>query len=196
VRSITVRAIQMRWFQRDLCPHIHAGRAGEPLGGDDRIQGIQAKFYFLIDPVSVSLRLIDGCPRAVTPVWEELMNRRSSLFAAALLLLACVLSTVPGATQPAQPPIKIGFGMALTGGLAAGGKQALVTYQLWAEEVNARGGLLGRKVELVYYDDQSNPATVPAIYSKLLDVDKVDLVLSGYGTVPTAAAMPTVMQRK
>ena len=85
--------------------------------------------------------------------------------------------------------------MALTGGLAAGGKQALVTYQLWAEEVNARGGLLGRKVELVYYDDQSNPATVPAIYSKLLDVDKVDLVLSGYGTVPTAA-MPTVMQRK
>ena len=102
------------------------------------------------------------------------MNRRSSLFAAALLLLACVLSTVPGATQPAQPPIKIGFGMALTGGLAAGGKQALVTYQLWAEEVNARGGLLGRKVELVYYDDQSNPATVPAIYSKLLDVDKVD----------------------
>jgi branched-chain amino acid transport system substrate-binding protein len=64
--------------------------------------------------------------------------------------------------------------MALTGGLAAGGKQALVTYQLWAEEVNARGGLLGRKVELVYYDDQSNPATVPAIYSKLLDVDKVD----------------------
>ena len=76
------------------------------------------------------------------------------------------------------------------------GKQALVTYQLWAEEVNARGGLLGRKVELVYYDDQSNPATVPALYSKLLDVDKVDLVLSGYGTVPTAAAMPTIMQRK
>jgi branched-chain amino acid transport system substrate-binding protein len=60
-----------------------------------------------------------------------------------------VLSVVPGVAQPAQTPIKIGFGMALTGGLAAGGKQALVTYQLWAEEVNARGGLLGRKVELV-----------------------------------------------
>jgi hypothetical protein len=103
------------------------GRAEQPLGDDDRIQGIQAKSHFLIDPVSVSLRLIDGCPRAVTPVWEELMNRRRSLFAAALLLLACVLSTFPGATQPAQPPIKIGFGMALTGGLAAGGKQALVT---------------------------------------------------------------------
>ena len=124
------------------------------------------------------------------------MNRRSSLFAAALLLLACVLSTVPGATQPAQPPIKIGFGMALTGGLAAGGKQALGDVPALGRGGNTRGGLLGRKVELVYYDDQSNPATVPAIYSKLLDVDKVDLVLSGYGTVPTAAAMPTVMQRK
>ena len=53
-----------------------------------------------------------------------------------------------------------------------------------------KAALLGRKVELVYYDDQSSPATVPAIYSKLLDIDKVDLVISGYATVPTAAAMP------
>src|SRR6267142_5189981 len=126
----------------------------------------RGKFFFLIDPVSVSLSLTDRHPCTVPPSGEELMNRPSSWFAAALLVLACVLSVVPGVAQPAQTPIKIGFGMALTGGLAAGGKQALVTYQLWAEEVNARGGLLGRKVELVYYDDQSNPATVPAIYSK------------------------------
>jgi hypothetical protein len=59
MRSITVRAIQMRWFQRDQCPHIHAGYAEEPLSDGDRTQGIQAKFYFLIDPVSVSLRLIE-----------------------------------------------------------------------------------------------------------------------------------------
>jgi branched-chain amino acid transport system substrate-binding protein len=102
----------------------------------------------------------------------------------------------PGLTQTAAPPIKIGFSEALTGGLAAGGKAALLTYQIWAEEVNARGGILGRKVELVYYDDQSNPATVPAIYVKMLDVDKVDLVMSGYATVPTAAAMPVIVQRK
>jgi branched-chain amino acid transport system substrate-binding protein len=100
-----------------------------------------------------------------------------------------------GAAQSGAP-LKIGFGMALTGGLAAGGKQAVLTYQIWAEDVNARGGLLGRKVELVQYDDQSNPATVPGIYSKLLDVDKVDIVISGYGTVPTAAAMPVMVQRK
>jgi branched-chain amino acid transport system substrate-binding protein len=128
---------------------------------------------------------------------EVPMNWSTWSLMRALLLIAGVLSALPAfAQQSTQSPIKIGFGMALTGGLAAGGKQALVTYQLWAEEVNARGGLLGRKVELVFYDDQSSPAAVPAIYSKLLDVDKVDVVLSGYGTVPTAAAMPTIMQRK
>jgi branched-chain amino acid transport system substrate-binding protein len=123
------------------------------------------------------------------------MNKPNPMLAVALLVLCVRLTAGPVFAQPAQPPIKIGFGMALTGGLAAGGKQALVTYQLWAEDVNARGGLLGRKVELVYYDDQSSPATVSAIYSKLLDIDKVDLVLSGYGTVPTAAAMPTIVPR-
>jgi branched-chain amino acid transport system substrate-binding protein len=125
------------------------------------------------------------------------MNRVKVLFSAALLGLTLSLAASPAASQPTgQQPIKIGLGMALTGGLAAGGKQALLTYQIWAEEVNTRGGLLGRKVELVYYDDQSSPAAVPAIYSKLLEVDKVDIVLSGYGTVPTAAAMPGIMQRK
>src|SRR5260370_7162767 len=67
--------------------------------------------------------------------------------------------------------------------------------QIWAEDVNAKGGLLGRKVELVYYDDQTNPSTVPGLYSKLLDVDKVDLVVSGYGTAVIAPAMPLMMQR-
>ena len=109
---------------------------------------------------------------------------------------ALVSASLPAAAQTNAAPIKIGFGMALTGGLAAGGKAAVLVYQIWQEEVNARGGLLGRKVELVFYDDQSSPATVPGIYSKLLDVDKVDLIISGYGTVPTAAAMPVVIQRK
>jgi branched-chain amino acid transport system substrate-binding protein len=86
--------------------------------------------------------------------------------------------------------------MALSGGLAGGGKAALLAYQIWADEVNAKGGLLGRKVELVYYDDQSSPATVPGIYSKLLDIDKVDLVISGYATVIAAAAMPAIIGRR
>jgi branched-chain amino acid transport system substrate-binding protein len=106
-----------------------------------------------------------------------------------------VLASMASSANAQTTPIKIGFGMALTGGLAGGGKAALLAYQIWADEVNARGGLLGRKVELINYDDQSNPSTVPGIYSKLLDVDKVDLVVSGYATVPTAAAMPVIMQK-
>jgi branched-chain amino acid transport system substrate-binding protein len=118
------------------------------------------------------------------------LSRRRTL---ALTGSALAAFTYPALAQNA--PVKIGFGMALTGGLAGGGKAALLSYQIWAEEVNARGGLLGRKVELVHYDDQSNPATVPGIYAKLLDIDKADIVISGYATVPTAAAMPVIMQR-
>jgi len=92
-------------------------------------------------------------------------------------------------------PIKIGFGMALTGPLAVNGKQALLGTQIWQEEINAKGGLLGRQVELINYDDQSNPANVPGIYTKLLEVDKVDLVVSGYATNMVAPAIPVVMQR-
>jgi branched-chain amino acid transport system substrate-binding protein len=95
----------------------------------------------------------------------------------------------------AARPLKIGFSMPLTGGLAAAGKAALLAMEIWADDINKKGGLLGRKVELVYYDDQTKPATIPAIYTKLLDVDKVDFVVSGYGTNLMAAAMPIVMER-
>ncbi|MSQ18584.1 MAG: hypothetical protein EXR39_03255 [Betaproteobacteria bacterium] len=94
----------------------------------------------------------------------------------------------------AQAPLKIGFGMSLTGPLSPNGKASLIAMQIWAEEINAKGELLGRKVELVFYDDQSNPSTVPSIYNKLLDVDKVGLLTSGYGTNVAAPAMPVVMQ--
>ena len=95
-----------------------------------------------------------------------------------------------------KPPIKIGFGIAETGPLGPNGKSALLAMQIWVEETNAKGGLLGRQVQLVHYDDQSNPSTVPGIYTKLLDVDKVDIIVGGYGTNMLAPAMPIVMQRK
>jgi branched-chain amino acid transport system substrate-binding protein len=98
-------------------------------------------------------------------------------------------------TAIAKSPIKIGFSMALTGGLAGGGKQALVAMEMWAEDVNKKGGLLGRPVKLIYYDDQTNPKNVPGIYAKLLDIDKVDFVVSGYGTNLIAPALPVIIQR-
>jgi branched-chain amino acid transport system substrate-binding protein len=118
------------------------------------------------------------------------MYRR--LFAAAILVLAVTAPLAPSAR--AADPIKIGFGMAQTGPLAANGKSALLAMQIWRDDINAKGGLLGRPVEFVVYDDQSNPSTVPGIYTKLLDVDKVDLVVSGYATNMIAPAMPVVMQ--
>jgi branched-chain amino acid transport system substrate-binding protein len=95
----------------------------------------------------------------------------------------------------AEQPIVIGMGVAQTGALAGGGKAALLALRMWVEDVNARGGLLGRKVELIAYDDQSSPATTPGIYAKLLDIDKVDLLIAPYGSVPTAPILPIVKQR-
>jgi branched-chain amino acid transport system substrate-binding protein len=108
---------------------------------------------------------------------------------------ACLslVTAMPALAQ--QPPIKIGLGIAQTGALSGGGKAALVALQLWRDDVNAKGGLLGRQVELISYDDQSSAQTTPGIYSKLIDVDKVDLLIAPYGTVPTAPLMPMMKQR-
>ncbi len=111
-------------------------------------------------------------------------------------VITAALAAAPAPTSAEDaPPIKIGLSMAQTGPLAPNGKQALLGAQIWADEVNAKGGLLGRKVELISYDDQSNPATVPGIYTKLLDVDKVDLVVGPYATNMVAPALPVVMQK-
>jgi branched-chain amino acid transport system substrate-binding protein len=122
------------------------------------------------------------------------LNMRRRLLVAAVTMMATLgIATVSVAQN--KPPLKIGFGMGLTGGMAANGKAALVSMEIWREETNKKGGLLGRQVEFVYYDDQSNPSLVPGIYTKLLDVDKVDLIISGYGTNLIAPAMPIAMQR-
>jgi branched-chain amino acid transport system substrate-binding protein len=122
-----------------------------------------------------------------------MLKRRNLRAWRGALLLATALSTSAPAARAAEP-ITIGFGMALTGGLAPNGKAALLAMQIWEEEINAKGGLLGRPVKLVFYDDQSNPSTIPGLYTKLLDVDKVDLVISGYGTNMIAPALPVIMQ--
>ena len=108
------------------------------------------------------------------PKETRLPNRNRVKCAAA----AAALFLMMASAAAAEEPIKIGLGMSLTGPLAANGKMSLVAMQVWESDINAQGGLLGRPVKLVYYDDQSKPAEVPAIYSKLLDVDKVDLIVS------------------
>src|SRR5215470_2930135 len=124
----------------------------------------------------------------------HIRHRRRGTWHFAPAVAVLVSWILAGTTVRAAEPITIGFGMALTGGLAAAGKSALLAMQIWRDDVNAKGGLLGRPVKLIYYDDQSNPATVPGIYTKLLEVDKADLIVSGYGTNLIAPAMPVAIQ--
>ncbi len=124
------------------------------------------------------------------------MNRVSLSRRAFSLITATVGAALLAPSSVAQTPIKIGFSMALTGPLGAGGKSALIAMEIWRDDVNKKGGLLGRPVEFVYYDDQTNPSRVPGIYTKLLNIDRVDLVVSSYGTNVIAPAMPIVMRKK
>jgi branched-chain amino acid transport system substrate-binding protein len=111
-------------------------------------------------------------------------------------LAVCALAFAGAAWAQSGEPVKIGFSMALTGGLAPNGKSALLAQKIWEEDINGKGGLLGRPVKLIYYDDKSSPAEVPSIYTKLLDIDKVDLIIGPYATAMIAPAMPIVIQRK
>jgi len=115
------------------------------------------------------------------------MNRigRMAAIAAALLGIGSAV---------AAEPIKIGASMAMTGSVAGIGKQILVALQIWRDDVNAKGGLLGRPVELITYDDQSNASNVPGIYTKLIDIDKVDLLIGPYATNMVAPVIPIIMQ--
>jgi branched-chain amino acid transport system substrate-binding protein len=93
-------------------------------------------------------------------------------------------------------PIRIGYCLSLTGPLASNGKTARLAHHIWEQNVNRNGGLLGRKVEMVCIDDETNPKLVPGIYNRLLDDEKVDLLVGGYGDNSVAPAMPLVMERK
>ena len=120
---------------------------------------------------------------------------RTWLLSGILMASVAILSPLSSTARAAEP-IKIGFSMALTGGLAGAGKAALIAMEIWREDTNKAGGLLGRQIEFVYYDDATSPAKVPGIYTKLLNVDKVDLVVSSYGTNEIAPAMPIIMRKK
>jgi branched-chain amino acid transport system substrate-binding protein len=126
------------------------------------------------------------------------MSTRSQTLNTNRLAWSVVAATLLFAAVPAKAaePIKIGFGMSQTGPLSANGKSSLLAMKIWEDDTNAKGGLLGRPVKLIYYDDQSKPDTVPGIYAKLMDVDKVDLIVSGYASTQIAAAMPVAIQKK
>jgi len=122
------------------------------------------------------------------------MNLRAIVGSMAAALAAIGLAISPAQAQSGQP-IKIGFSMALTGPLAGAGKGALLGMKIWQDDINTKGGMLGRPVQLIFYDDKSAPAEVPGIYTKLIDVDKVDLIMGPYATTQIAPAIPIAMQK-
>lgn len=127
---------------------------------------------------------------------QSLKSRTLARIAGAgLALVAGAMFAVSGAQAQSGEPVKVGFAMSLTGALSPNGKQALLGMKIWEEQTNKSGGLLGRPVKLVFYDDKSDPSEVPGIYTKLLDVDKVDLVVSAYATNQIAPAMPVVIRK-
>ena len=111
--------------------------------------------------------------------------------------LVCA-GAMAGIMTPAKAadPIRIGLSLSLTGPTAPAGKQVLAGLEIWRDDVNAKGGLLNRPVQLVYYDDQGAPANAPGIYAKLISVDKVELLIGPYSTNVIAAAMPAIIQNK
>lgn len=92
--------------------------------------------------------------------------------------------------------IRIGYSLSLTGPVEENTKVAKLTHEIWQRSINNNGGLLGRKVELVCYDDKGSAPEAAAIYRNLLDKEKVDLVIGGYGTNTIAASMPVVIERE
>jgi branched-chain amino acid transport system substrate-binding protein len=123
------------------------------------------------------------------------ITRRAALGASAAALLAG-LCWPSGASAQSGSPIKVGMSLALTGAGAPAGKMLQAAIEIWRDDVNTKGGLLGRPVEIIIYDDQSNPASVPGLYTKLISVDKADLLVGPYGTNFVAPAMPTIIQNK
>jgi branched-chain amino acid transport system substrate-binding protein len=120
--------------------------------------------------------------------------RAFGLLSRALAALLVVFALAYANAAKAADPIRIGLSVSLTGGVAPIGKQVLTALQIWRDDVNAKGGLLGRPIELVFYDDQSNPSNVPQLYTKLIQVDKVDLLIGPYATNMVAPAIPVLAQ--
>jgi branched-chain amino acid transport system substrate-binding protein len=120
-------------------------------------------------------------------------SRRRAISIASLLALTAWLPMPAGAQQD---PIVIGGTLGLTGAYAEPSTDYKAVYDLWLERVNKKGGLLGRPVKMIIYNDESTPTVAQSLYNRLLDQDKVDLVLAPYTTFVGGAIVPIVMAQK
>lgn len=113
-----------------------------------------------------------------------------------LLVVAVGFLMVAGSAFAGVKPILIGTSVSLSGSYAASAKYGLEGYQLFVEQINKRGGLLGRPVKLVYYDDRSDANTGVQLYEKLITADKVDLIVGPYSSGVTSAVSTVAEKHK
>ncbi len=121
------------------------------------------------------------------------MNRRDLLQRMGATSVSALAA--PVFAQP-KAPLRIGYCLSLSGALGGNGQSARLAHEIWREDVNAAGGLLGRPVELICYDDATDGSKVEAIYKRLLEEDRVDLIIGGYGTNSLKPAMPLAIARR
>jgi len=125
------------------------------------------------------------------------MKRNDLVRLTAAVVAAAFTAVLGSAGVPATAqgkPIVIGASISETGAYADSGKYALQGYQLWVQQQNAKGGLLGRKIELKTYDDASDPATAVRLYQRLIDQDHVDLIVGPYSSAVTASVANVAQQ--
>jgi branched-chain amino acid transport system substrate-binding protein len=124
---------------------------------------------------------------------------RNRLGVVASIAMAAQLAWAPSVRAQGAPqgtPILVGTSASLSGPYAASGKYSLEGFQLWVDDVNARGGMLGRPVKLIYYDDRSDPNTGVQLYEKLITADKVDLIVGPYSSAVTSATSTVAEKHK
>src|SRR5580704_13822489 len=114
-----------------------------------------------------------------------------------LAVVAAVAATLTLSTAAnAADPVRIGVALSQTGNLADSAAPYFKGLDLWREQANARGGLAGRPIEFVIYDDRSDPATSARLYEKLITDDKVNLVMSSLGSATTATGSAVAEKHK
>ncbi len=140
---------------------------------------MKSKFWSLIICLALISLVLSACGPAATPEPASAGPQAAPATEAP--------TTAPPA--PAQAPVKVGASLPLTGDFSDPGTAAKKGYELWADMVNKAGGLLGRQVQFVIYDNASNPDTAVADYEKLITQDKVDLVVGPFSSklvIPTS----------
>ncbi|CAA7619851.1 ABC transporter substrate-binding protein [Magnetospirillum sp. SS-4] len=111
---------------------------------------------------------------------------------AAGICLSVMMSVT--AANAAEPPIKIGAFLSVTGQMSPMGDPQKRTFDFMVEKINAQGGVLGRKIEMIVYDDASEPEKATTFVKRLIENDKVDLIIGGSGT-PTSMSVLQLMER-